>query len=81
MSKNGNQNWSNIHYLNISNEIILIISNINGVDNLTLKNTTIRVNEDILEEIKVKAVRDKITQTELINKYLIAGLRNDGVDI
>ena len=37
--------------------------------------------EEILEEIKIKAIKDKITQTELINKYIIAGLRNDGVKI
>ena len=48
---------------------------------MALKNTTIRVKEKVLEEIKIKAVRDNITQTELINKYLIAGLKNDGIDI
>lgn len=48
---------------------------------MSLKNTTIRVKENVLEEIKVKAIRDNITQTELINRYLIAGLKNDGVDI
>ena len=48
---------------------------------MAIKNTTIRVKEKVLEEIKRKAVRDNITQTELINKYLIAGLKNDGIDI
>jgi len=48
---------------------------------MSLKNTTIRVKENVLEEIKVKAIRDNITQTELINRYLIAGLKKDGIDI
>ncbi len=45
------------------------------------KVTTIRVNENVLDQIKIQAIKEKITQTELINKYLIAGLKNDGVEI
>ena len=45
------------------------------------KVTTIRVNEEILDQLKIQAVKEKVTQTELINRYIVKGLRNDGVEI
>ncbi len=48
---------------------------------MAIKTTTIKIDDRVLEEIKIKAVRDKITQQELISKYLIDGLKKDGVEI
>lgn len=45
------------------------------------KVTTIRVKEEILDQVKIQAVKEKVTQTELINRYITDGLRNDGVEI
>lgn len=45
------------------------------------KNTSFNLETELLKEIKIQATREEITQTELITRYLKAGLRNDGVEI
>lgn len=45
------------------------------------KNTTLYLDTKLLKKIKFQAVKEEITQTELITRYLTAGLKNDGVEI
>ena len=45
------------------------------------KVTSLRLETEVRKHIKLMAYQKDITQTELINKYLKDGLRNDGVDI
>ena len=45
------------------------------------KVTTIRIETKIKKLLKIKATERDITQTQLINEYIINGLRNDGVEI
>ena len=45
------------------------------------KNTSFNLESELLKEIKLQAIKKEITQTELITRYLKAGLRNDGVEI
>ncbi len=45
------------------------------------KNTSFNLDTELLKEIKIQAVKEGITQTELITRYLTAGLQNDGVEI
>lgn len=45
------------------------------------KNTSFNLETELLTEIKLQAVREGITQTELITRYLKAGLKMDGVEI
>ena len=48
---------------------------------MAMKTTTIKIDDKVLEEIKVKAIRDKINQQDLITKYLLDGLKRDVVEI
>lgn len=45
------------------------------------RNTSFNLESELLKEIKLQATREEITQTELITRYLKAGLKKDGVDI
>ena len=45
------------------------------------KNTTLYLDTNLLKTIKIQAIKEDLTQTDLITKYLIAGLKNDGVDL
>lgn len=45
------------------------------------RNTSFNLESELLKEIKLQATREEITQTELITRYLKAGLKNDGVEI
>lgn len=45
------------------------------------KNTSFNLDTELLKEIKIQATREEITQTELITRYLKAGLKKDGVDL
>lgn len=44
------------------------------------KNTSFNLDEDLLTEIKIKAVKKKTTQTKLIEEYLRKGLKEDKSD-
>lgn len=41
------------------------------------KNTSFNLDEDLLTEIKIKAVKKKTTQTKLVEEYLRKGLKED----
>ena len=45
------------------------------------KNTSFNLEVELLKQIKLQAIREEITQTELITRYLKAGLKMDGVEI
>ncbi len=45
------------------------------------RNTSFNLESELLKEIKLQATREEITQTELITRYLKAGLKNDGIEI
>lgn len=45
------------------------------------KNTTLYLDTSLLKEIKIQAIREDLTQTALITKYLKDGLKNDGVEL
>ena len=44
------------------------------------KNTSFNLDEDLLTEIKIKAVKKKTTQTKLVEEYLMKGLKEDKSD-
>lgn len=44
------------------------------------KNTSFNLDEDLLTEIKIKAVKKKTTQTKLVEEYLGKGLKEDKSD-
>lgn len=48
---------------------------------MVIKVTSFKIEEDIIKQIKIKAIEKDITQTELITEYLKQGLINDGVII
>lgn len=39
--------------------------------------TTIRINEDIKQQLKLKSAQTGISQLDLANKYILNGLKND----
>lgn len=39
--------------------------------------TTIRINEDVKEQLKLKSVATGVSQFNLANKYIIEGIKND----
>ena len=39
--------------------------------------TTIRINEDIKQHLKLKSAQTGISQLDLANKYILNGLKND----
>lgn len=39
--------------------------------------TTIRINEDVKEQLKLKSVQTGVSQIDLANKYIIEGIKND----
>lgn len=45
------------------------------------KNTTLYLDKNLLKTIKIQAVKEDLTQTDLITRYLIDGLKNDGVEL
>jgi len=45
------------------------------------KNTSFNLETELLKELKIQAVKEGITQTELITRYLTNGLKSDGVEI
>ena len=40
-----------------------------------------RIEDALLKEIKRLAFENEKTQTEIINNYIMEGLKNDGIDI
>ena len=44
------------------------------------KNTSFNLDEDLLTEIKINAVKKKTTQTKLVEEYLRKGLKEDKSD-
>lgn len=40
-----------------------------------------RIEDKLLKEIKRLAFENEITQTEIINNYIMEGLRNEGINI
>ncbi len=39
--------------------------------------TTIRINEDIKQQLKIKSAELGVTQMDLLNRYIIEGLKRD----
>lgn len=48
---------------------------------MVLKNASYRIDDKILRELKRLAFERETTQTEIVNKFLIDGLKNEGVDM
>lgn len=48
---------------------------------MVLKNASYRIDDKILRELKRLAFEEDTTQTEIVNRYLIDGLKKDGIDI
>ena len=46
---------------------------------MVLKTTSLIIDSEIIKKIKVVCANKEITQTELIQEYLIQGLKKDGV--
>lgn len=44
---------------------------------MVIKVTSFKLDEDLLKQVKIKAIEKGITQTELITEYLKQGLKND----
>lgn len=57
-----------IIYLYYNNQILLIILFLSDI--MVIKTTSLRIDEEILEEIKILAIKEKTTQQEIINKAL-----------
>lgn len=55
-------------YLYYNNQILLIILFLSDI--MVIKTTSLRIDEEILEEIKILAIKEKTTQQEIINKAL-----------
>ena len=47
---------------------------------MVLKVTSLKIDSELLKEVKIKATQKEITQTELITEYLKQGLKNDDVE-
>ena len=46
---------------------------------MAVKMTSFNIDSEIMKKIKLLATEQEITQTELITRYLIQGLKNDGI--
>ena len=44
---------------------------------MVVKVTSFKIDEELIKQIKIKAIEKGITQTELISEYLEQGIKND----
>ena len=44
---------------------------------MVVKVTSFKIDEELIKQIKIKAIERGITQTELISEYLEQGIKND----
>lgn len=44
---------------------------------MVVKVTSFKIEEELIKQIKIKAIERGITQTELISEYLEQGIKND----
>lgn len=45
---------------------------------MAIKVTSIRIEEDLIDKVKFLALKEKTTQTELINEFIKNGLKEKG---
>ena len=48
---------------------------------MALKNTSLRIDENYMQELKLLAVKKKTTQGQLLNEFIKEGLIKNGVDV
>lgn len=48
---------------------------------MAIKNTSLRIEENYMQELKLLAVKKKTTQSELLNQFIKDGLIKNGVQV
>lgn len=48
---------------------------------MAIKNTSLRIEENYMQELKLLAVKKKTTQSQLLNEFIRQGLKSNGIDI
>ena len=54
---------------------------VNGVVTMAKKSTTIRIEDTLIKGLNYLVYKNETTKTDLINKYIKDGLKNDGVNL